>query len=70
MHIPNLGLLTEDSATMHWNKGNPLEFDRIIEKYQDKIVHLLVAHEHKADLRLLRKMEFKGKPMFSIEESR
>jgi len=55
---------------MHWNKGNPLEFDRIIEKYQDKIVHLLVAHEHKADLRLLRKMEFKGKPMFSIEESR
>ena len=70
MHIPNVAMVNGQGAQSHWEGGMQMKFNRIMEKYQDRILHQLVAHEHRADIRLMRKEEFKGQPMLCIEESR
>ena len=66
MHIPNSANYTYKDRELapfyeHWReKEEKDEFRELCEKYADKILIQLVAHEHKADIRLVRHTRFEG----------
>jgi hypothetical protein len=62
MHIPNQSAFNfsgEDGAFSHWSDPD-FRLNRILETHQDKVLVVIAAHEHRADLRLIRKKGFKG----------